>query len=437
MAEPRVVVIGAGAAGCAAALAAAELGARVTVARAALGATALSSGAVDLAADPVERPGDPWEGRPSLEEAYRRCRNRGPHPLDRAAVSAADAHAILERLASSLPCLEMASLEAPARVLPTDMGTFKSTALASPWATPGHLPDLAGKRVGVVGIAGHPQHQASGLVGPLGALARRGGVELELHALEMPLLRLRGEELAGAVDLARLVERPGNLDRICAWLAERAADMGLDFALLPPVMGMERWAEVRQRITAALPAAELLAASPPTVPGLRLVAALDLALEAAGVRRVQGRVSALETRAGRVVGADLAGGRRLEGDSFVLATGRFIGGGLVHEQSTEEGVLEAVARLPVWIGREGPGVRAPGKFMDRAAPGPHPLMSAGLRVDQGLRPLGPGGQPAADNLFAAGSVVGGYDYITGRDGLGTALITGHLAGLGAAQGGAS
>jgi glycerol-3-phosphate dehydrogenase subunit B len=66
--------------------------------------------------------------------------------------------------------------------------------------------------------------------------------------------------------------------------------------------------------------------------------------------------------------------------------------------------------------------------MARSVAGPHPLMAAGLRVDASLRPLDSSGHPAWRNLCAAGSVLGGYDYITGRSGLGTALITGWLAG---------
>lgn len=431
--EYQVVVIGSGAAGCAAALAAAEAGATVGMVRGAPGATALSSGAVDLGAGPAERPGDAWAGRPSLAETYASNRRRGPHPLDIASVDAAGAQAALAALAARLDCLEARSLEEPLLVLPTDLGTFKSTALASPWAAPGHLPGLAGKRVGVAGIAGHPGQQQHLACGLLGALARRGGVELELIPLQLPLLRLRGEELAGPVDLARLVERPDTLERVADWLGRQARELALDHLLLPPLMGLHGWPGVRDRITAEAPASELLAAASPSLPGLRLAAALEGLIAGAGIVQIKGRAACLELEGEAVSAATLADGRSLQGDAFVLCTGKFIGGGLCHDPAGLATLREPLLDLPVWIGRQGPDSRSPGKYMAREAAGPHRLLTAGLRVDSRLRPLDRGAAAAAPNLFAAGSVIGGYDYISGRDGLGTALITGGLAGAGAAR----
>ena len=49
-----------------------------------------------------------------------------------------------------------------------------------------------------------------------------------------------------------------------------------------------------------------------------------------------------------------------------------------------------------------------------------------------LQPLNLEGRPVAENIFAAGAILGGYDYVRELSGLGTAIITGFLAGKNAA-----
>src|SRR5260370_17248590 len=69
----EVLVIGAGMAGAIAALSAVRAGAKVIVVRRAFGATALSSGAIDVAVDPHARDGV------SIEEAAREIARIRPH----------------------------------------------------------------------------------------------------------------------------------------------------------------------------------------------------------------------------------------------------------------------------------------------------------------------------------------------------------------------
>ena len=431
MSDRQVIVIGGGAAGCAAALAAAAEGAKVCVVRAALGATALSSGAVDLAADPAEVPGLSTGSDKSLPHAFRRCRASQPdHPLTVAGMTTVRAVDILDGLARQLPLLQRRTLEDPLLRLPTDMGTVKTTTWASHWATGGDLAGLEGAMVGMVGLANHPRHAPVPRCKLLSALASRAGIGLEVRPLEVPLLRLRGDERAGPAALAAMVERPAALDRLCQDLERQAGQARLSHLLLPPVMGLYAWAKVHRRISRIRPAAELLS-GPPSVPGLRLQAALDGALYRAGITLIHGRAAGLIGAGPGITAVSLSDGRELRGQAFVLATGKFIGGGLVHDK---DGLVEPLAGLPVWAGRDGPNPGNAAKLMARQAHGPHPLWSAGLRFDPALRPLARGGEPFRENLYGAGSVLGGYDYIAGRDGLGTAMVTGHLAGTAAALG---
>jgi glycerol-3-phosphate dehydrogenase subunit B len=58
---------------------------------------------------------------------------------------------------------------------------------------------------------------------------------------------------------------------------------------------------------------------------------------------------------------------------------------------------------------------------------------AGVRIDETLRPLRADGGAASPSLFAAGSVIRGYDPASDKTGLGVAIFTGYLAGEAAAE----
>jgi glycerol-3-phosphate dehydrogenase subunit B len=59
-------------------------------------------------------------------------------------------------------------------------------------------------------------------------------------------------------------------------------------------------------------------------------------------------------------------------------------------------------------------------------------LRSGLRTDAELHPLDEEGQVPYSNLYAAGAVLGGYDY-AGACGFGVPILTGWLAGRWAAR----
>lgn len=177
-----------------------------------------------------------------------------------------------------------------------------------------------------------------------------------------------------------------------------------------------------------MPVAETVSDAP-SIPGIRLHRALEARLAAAGVTLVAGAVA----RARAPGDAIDAGGASIRAPAWVLATGRFVGGGI-----ERRGVLvEPALGLPVQAakGRED-GVhlaaRPAASLTVRDRRSPQPLLSAGIRIDATLRPLDERGRPVHPRLFAAGAVVGGHEQATDGTGLGVAILTGWLAGSAAA-----
>jgi glycerol-3-phosphate dehydrogenase subunit B len=231
-------------------------------------------------------------------------------------------------------------------------------------------------------------------------------------------------------ELARALDAPGGAEALGDAIRE-ALPAGTGAVLVPPIVGLDVAARAPERLAAraGLPVAETLS-DVPSVPGIRLQRALDARLAAAGIPVIVGDVAAAPHPGEPVV----AGGQAVRAGAWVLATGRFVGGGVVRR-----GVLaEPALRLPVQAaeGREA-GVhlaaRPTASLTVRDRRRPQPLLSAGLRVERGLRPLGEHGRPIHPALFAAGAVVGGHEQATDGTGLGVAILTGFLAGRAAAR----
>jgi len=425
--EADVLVVGGGMAGAIAALAAREAGARAAVVRRAPGATALSSGAISVAPDREALSGEPLGDRHRrgvLGAAERLAAARPDHPYAIAGTA---------RLADALDfaARELAEVLAPRldrpRLLATPLGGAVAAALCQGSMAAGDLL-AAGGPLAVAGFHGHLGFDAALVAAGLARYAARGAPDVRAIAFDLPRIiraAARPHELAAALEAAGAAEAAGEALRA-------ALPAGVAVALLPPVLGLDPAARVPERIAAAagVAVAETLS-DVPSVPGLRLQRAIDARLRAVGVEVVTGAVS---RAAGP--GAPLeAGGRVVRAASWVLASGRFVGGGIARRGVLVEPALGLAVQAAE--GAEA-GVHLAARpaasltVRDRRAP--QPLLSAGLRVDGALRPLDEHGRAVHPRLFAAGAVIGGHEQATDGTGLGVAILTGYLAGRAAASG---
>jgi glycerol-3-phosphate dehydrogenase subunit B len=162
-----------------------------------------------------------------------------------------------------------------------------------------------------------------------------------------------------------------------------------------------------------------LLASPPSPHGWRLQQALALGT-------VQAEVTGFDTAGGEIAGARSAS-RTFRADAYVLATGRHIGGGLEAGRTTAEPMLG----LGVFL--DGVPARSLGSRLHHLTYlDPESEMRLGLMTDKRLHPLTEDGSVAYRNLYAAGAVLGGYEY-AGPCGFGVPILTGWLAGRYAAR----
>jgi glycerol-3-phosphate dehydrogenase subunit B len=369
----RVLVIGGGIAGYTAALAARRDGAEVTVVARAPGATALYAGGMEIVDD--------------LDTVL-----RSPHhPLARLGMDAVGLASELDVAISTLKlALSKSGLQLEGdwrrRGLYADIHGIARTGNVVPsTVVRGELGALRGKRVAVVGIKEVGDYDA----------ASTAQAMAELHGIDAFADEISMSDLPVAASLTDLYGR-------------RAPDPHGNANAIGYPPGFSHLPEI---------GFELLS-SPPSPHGWRLQQAI-------GLGAVQAEIGSFESTGARV-NAARARDRVFHADAFVLATGRYIGGGLQ-------------------TGRRGPHLLGFGMFYEgrRATEqalrlrheryiDPSVEMRIGLMTDKRVRPLDPEGTVLYDNVYAAGAVLGGYDY-SGPCGFGVPILTGWLAGRYAAK----
>jgi glycerol-3-phosphate dehydrogenase subunit B len=426
--ESDVLVLGGGMAGATAALAAAQSGARVVLVRKAPGSTGLWGGAVSVAQDPASLPDTPFAARSGVVESARRIAATRPgHPYR-------VLHARLDRLWNAVEFAtgQLSAVLAPPsgrnRWLLTPFGHAHAAAACASTMAAGDLAEVRGTLV-VCGFEGHLGWDP-GLVASGAARVRALGAP-EVRAVLLDLFRWEDGALARPFDLARMLEAPGAAEEAGRML-RKVLPRGAAAAVFPPVLGVDPEARVPERVAdaAGLPVAEMLS-DLPSVPGLRLHRAIEARLAAAGIEVLQGEVRG-------ATGPDVpasVGGREVVARSWVLASGRFVGGGIERRGA----LVESALGLPV-LASEGPFAdpsvrfagRPPASLTLRDSRSPQPLLAAGLRVDEELHPLDAEGRVLHERVFAAGAVVGGHDPSSDGTGMGVAMFTGWIAGRAAA-----
>jgi glycerol-3-phosphate dehydrogenase subunit B len=417
----RVVVVGGGLAGSAAALELARQDVETTLVCAEPGATALGWGTLDVAAAVPGSRRLRW--RLPLREAPLVGTDRlailigtfPSHPYarifgrDARSEAGAAAELVKEAVADLAAALSPRGLAIEGsldenRLLADAHGVVRVSDFAFGPAAGGDLAERS--ELAWVSLAGLPADPAPVALRRLAA--ERAALGLAPVPTRSVALRLPDAlPTDSPARLAAALDRPEAFDELVRTAEAAREDAGAGrLWLFPPVLGLDRaaanLAALRERLGA--PVAETLAAVPDATPGYRLHRALDEA------------------------GAEVL----LDADAVVLATGRFLGGGLCERDGAVE---ERVLGLPVVDGR---GERVDGRparaSVRRRYLDLHPLFAAGVATDARLRPVsGAEKTPVAPNLFAAGDLLAGFDPARDRTGLGVALATGVVAARHAAS----
>jgi glycerol-3-phosphate dehydrogenase subunit B len=296
-------------------------------------------------------------------------------------------------------------------LIPTGAGTLRPTYLIPSTMMKGI--GIQAKKTLIVGFKGFKDFYAQRVADSLKCRA---------HTISLPEWP-EGELTAAA--LARGMEQAPLRETIAAEIREHLKDENL--VGFPAVLGlidpMGARKDLEKRIDAPVFEIPIL---PPSIPGLRIFNRFRARLLEKGASFLLGHA---------VTGAILKGKRceRLEvfhspvtdsysADRYLLATGRFIGGGLTADR---ERIMEPLFGLPV---EQPPSRRDWFQKTFFSDPG-HAVHGSGIRVDAFFRPVDARGNPLLENVWVAGTILASHHCIEEKSREGIEISTGYAAAL--------
>jgi glycerol-3-phosphate dehydrogenase subunit B len=163
---------------------------------------------------------------------------------------------------------------------------------------------------------------------------------------------------------------------------------------------------------------------PPSIPGIRIYNRFKEWLVQKGVTFLPGySVSKATTKGNRCEGIEILHAPVItsySADRYILATGRFIGGGL---KADMERVFEPIFHLPV----HQPKSRK-AWFEKKFFAGPsHPIHQAGILTDLSFRPVNERGDLVLENVWVSGTILADHHCIEEKSREGIEIVTGYMA----------
>jgi glycerol-3-phosphate dehydrogenase subunit B len=292
-------------------------------------------------------------------------------------------------------------------LIPTGTGTYRPTYLVPPTMTAGA--SLKKGKVLIVGFKGFKDFYAEYMAD-----------QLKCRGVVIPLSDFPGQEMI-ATAIARLMERGTSREALGREVKKQMdGESRIGF---PALLGIRDPLSVKKDLeeTTGVEVFEI-PILPPSIPGMRIFRRFKEWLIQRGVTFVLGH---------SVLRADFSGKRcasievshpplsqSYSADRFILATGRFIGGGL---KADEENIFEPLFSLPVLQPESRDNWFANSFFNG------HPVHQAGILTDSSFQPTDERGERLLGNVWVAGSILAGHNCIQEKSREGIEIATGYWA----------
>lgn len=443
MREFDVVVIGCGATGLMSAYELARKNVSVLVVSMGLGATAMSSGTIDLMGyfpsgavteNPMDAVGEVAEKYPQHPYGVLGGGFEADSNERRKNAVLGVKKALLEFLSMKVGVRYVGDLNKNVFVT-NPLGTLKPTALYQISMKNGILENISDKSIHIIGFKGYQDFNASFYAKSLAYFAKILKIKLkDVKSTVVSLPTFENKHNILAINMARLLEKENYLNSFAKTIINNLKGNHADIIGFPAVLGLENTENIIKKLEEQLGSQVFeIPSLPPSVPGLRLQQKLERVVsQHNNTKFIKGiEVLRVHKKNKKIEKIEIGMERRREEikcSAVILATGGFIGGGLKEHEGE---IIEGIFGLPVCDQK--------GKFLesvkilkllreDLFSRDGHPVFAMGIKVDNIFRPVGLDGTPVYENLFAAGAILSGYNRASEKNGLGVAISTGYFVG---------
>jgi len=392
-----LIIIGMGLSGLMAAKTALDLGKRVLVIGKGMGGLILFSNTIDVL-------GKVPETLPLKDGLSHWIKEHPEHPYSKTGVEGIE-EALSSFVSLFPPPYTFHSLDERNRKLPTAVGTLRPTYLFPSTLSGGVF--LKEGNTLIVGFKGFKDFYAAYMA-----------KQFKCRYLTVSLQEEGLPELT-ATYLTRQMEKEEVRERV--GLEIKNSLRGETLIGFPALLGLNDPVRIKAHLE-AITGGEIfeIPTLPPSILGMRIFNRFKAYLLERGANFLQGhKVSRVEVKGSICEGIEVFHppiSRFYSAPHFILATGRFIGGGLEAER---ERIVESLFHLPVFS--EAPREEWFGKnFFDS-----HPIHRSGISVDHSFRPLDHNGKAVFENVRVVGTILSGHHYIDEGSREGIEISTGY------------
>jgi glycerol-3-phosphate dehydrogenase subunit B len=434
-----IIIIGMGLSGLMAAKTAVEMGKKVLIVGKGVGSLGLFSNTIDvlgsisktMGMEPHKRAPDinskvRWGEHPVPEDQFTHGQTSGPlgtgmsdtlsrwiknhpeHPYAKAGLREID-EALSSFTSFFPPPYSFQTIGDGNCLIPTGAGTLRPTYLIPATMVPGTSLKEGGGLI--IGFKGFKDFYA-------GWVAQ----QFKCRGLTLSFPDAFRQEIA-ATALSRLIEK-----RVFREMIGREIKKHLKVETcvgLPALLGMHDPFTVKKDLEELIGAEVFeIPILPPSIPGMRIFNRFKIWLIQRGVNFLLGYS----------VSKAILGRKRCEGieilhppistsyssDRYILATGRFIGGGL---KANEEKIFEPIFNFPISQLKSREEWFQKSFFNDS----PHPIHQAGVLTDSSFRPIDEKGELILENVWIAGSILSHHHFVDEKSREGIEITTGYTA----------
>jgi glycerol-3-phosphate dehydrogenase subunit B len=298
-------------------------------------------------------------------------------------------------------------------LIPTGAGTLRSTYLIPNTLVAGtSLKVREGLIVGFKGFKDFYAHYVAD--------------QLNCRGVTLSLPEVLTREIT-ATALARLMEKKSFRESIGREIKKQLR--GETLVGFPALLGMHNPIQIKEGLEEIIGAKVFeIPILPPSIPGMRIFNRFKEWLIQNGVTFLLGySVSKATVKEKRCEGIEVLHPPVItsySADRYILATGRFIGGGLV---ANEEKIFEPIFNLPV----AQPKLRE--DWFKNAFFNRHPIHEAGILTDSSFRSIDESGNLILENVWVAGSILSHHHCFEEKSREGIEIATGYWAAKNAFQ----
>jgi len=420
----KVVVIGGGIAGITAVIKLKELGYSPVLITKGAGSSAMFSGSYDIASMIESK--QLKEIDIPIKEQIELIKNRNVnHPYNKInniySILENSFNLINEKLDLGLTKLD---LDKPNYIIPTQTGYLKESSLIKKTGIDFDLNKImnSGENYGILNFSLFNNFFYEKLLNNLNLIKEKQNSKSKFFIINFDFLRRSSDVNLKNHDLAHIIENNDLYIELINKIKEIIKKENIKNIISPAVWGIDKYKKINDIIWKEFNIIETFS-NTPSIEGIRLQKKINKYLKDNNIQVFNEKVVGFEYKKERISSIITNKNTKIKTSGIILATGKFIGGGI----STENGYSESIFNIPLFYNGELLPENQKEPMFENDYFKKHQAFSIGVKTNERFQVLGVNEKVLFNNLFVAGNIIADYNYIAREGGFGVAVSTGYKA----------